>query len=233
MNKTKKTLDERPILYTFLILLIPSLLNGALVLLRAELTDATAILALFYICRLLSLLVGFFGLGCALRACNRGILRSAILYLLVSAGAYGITQLIAAVREILYFVGYEDYLSYALINHLGSALANTILFFLLHGALLILCYFAFFRGKAPLVGELPLFSRRDRRATAAGVATLLLFLYQFIPQLIETIAMFLDEFGPTITQTDIFLIVLGYLFLFLSMFIGYFLLSLVQGYEKQ
>ncbi len=232
-NQIPNTPSERPLLLTFLILLCPAILCGALVLLRAELTNSAVILAIAYICRLLSLLVGFFGLGCAFRAANRGELLRGVAYLAVSAASYGVMQLIAAVREILYFVGYPDYLTDAIIINLGAALGNVFTYFLPYFVVYVIMYLAFFHKKAALTGELPFFSLRDRRALAGLLATAALFFYQFILQLINTLSVFLDEFGPTMTQIDVFYIVADYAFLLLSMLVGYATLNIVQGHIEE
>lgn len=232
-DNTKKPKGDGRASLCFLVALCPAILCGALVLLRAELKNEGAILAISYICRLLTLLVGFFGLGCALRAANRAALKSAALYLLATSGAYLVTQVIAAVREVFYFTEYPDYLASVIFENVGAAIANALLFFLLHLAVLLIVYYRHFRGKAVLSGEYPLFSRRDRRAKAGALATLLLFLYQFIPQIINTVSAFVDEFGPTFTNSDLFYIVADYIFLFLSMLIGYVSLGIVQGYVEE
>ena len=82
-------------------------------------------------------------------------------------------------------------------------------------------------------GELPFFSRRDRRTLAAALATALLFLYQFIPQLLDTLSTIMDEFGPAFTQADLLYTLLNSAFLILSMLLGYMTLGIVQGYEKE
>lgn len=233
MSNTKKMKGDGRTSLCFLVALCPAILCGALVLLRAELKSEGAILAISYICRLLTLLVGFFGLGCALRAANRAELKSAALYLLATSGAYLVTQAIAAVREVFYFIDYPDYLIAAILENIGAAIANALLFFLLHLAVLLIVHYRHFRGKAAVTGELALFSRTDRRARAGALATLLLFLYQFVPQLISTVSAFVDEFGPSFTSSDLFYIAADYLFLFLSMLIGYVSLGIVQGYVEE
>lgn len=233
MDKMKRTRGDSRVFLCFLVALCPAILCGALVLLRAELKAEGAILAISYICRLLTLLVGFFGLGCALRAANRADVKRAVIYLLVTGGAYLITQITAAVREIFYYTDYPDYLVLAAFENVGAAIANALLFFLLHLAVLLIVYFVCFRGKAAAAGELALFSRTDRRAKAGALATLLLFLYQFVPQLINTLSSFLDEFGPSFTSADLFYIIADYLFLFLSMLIGYVALGILQGYVEE
>ena len=223
----------RPALLIFLILFCPAIVCGALVLLRAELTNSGAILAIAYICRLLALLVGFFGLGCAFRAANRGDFFRGFSYLGAASAAYGVMQLVAAGREIVYYIGYPDYLGEAILSNLGAAVGNILVFFLLYAVIYAVFALIFFHKKATVAGELPFFSLRDRRACAGLAATLALFLYQFIPQLINTLSAFLDEFGPTMTSTDIFYIVADYGFLLLSMLAGYATLNIVQGYIEE
>lgn len=237
MNETKhsqKRLSERPLLYAFLVALGPALLCGGLSLLRATLTSAPLVLAISYVCRFLTLLVGFFGLGCALRAANRGAWKYGLLHLAVASGAYAVIQAIAATREIIYINSlYPDDLAYTLFTNIGAALANVIGSFALFAAIYFVAYLAFFRGKRPVTGELPFFSRRDRRTLAAALSTLLLFLYQFIPQLINTLSTLFDEFGPTFTHSDLFYVLLDAAFLILSMLLGYTVLGIVQGHTEE
>ena len=233
MKQATQTPKERPVLFVFLILLCPAILSGALVLLRAEITNTAAILAIAYICRLLSLLVGFFGLGCAFRAANRGEALRGIAYLGVASASYGIMQLVAAVREIFCFANYPDYLADAIIGNLGAAIGNVFFFFLPYFLVYFVLYLIYFRGRAQETGELPFLSFRSRRAAAGMVATIALFLYQFIPQLFNTLSALLDEFGPTMTRTDIFYFVADYGFLILSMLVGYATLNIVQGYAEE
>lgn len=237
MNETKhsqKTLSEHPFLYAFTVALAPALVCGGLSLLRATLTSAPLVLAVSYVCRFLNLLVGFLGLGCALRAANRGAWGRGLLHLAVASGAYAVIQAIATVREIIYINSrYPDDLAYTLFTNIGAALANVAVFFLLFAVIFSVSYLAFFRGKRPQQGDLPFFSRRDRRTLAAALSTLLLFLYQFIPQLISTLSTLFDEFGPTFTRSDLFYVLLDAAFLVLSMLLGYTVLGIVQGHTEE
>ena len=230
----KKKLAEHPVLLCFLVALCPALLCSGLALLRSALENDAVILALSYVCRFLTLIIGFFGLGCSLRAACRADMKRATVYLAVSAAAYAVTQAIVSVPEILYINSiYPDDLGYTIFTNIAAALGNAIGFFLLFFAILFIAYLSLLRGKKLPTGELPFFSRRDRRTLAAALATLLLFLYQFIPQLINTLADLIDEFGPTFTQADIFYLVLEAAFLICSMLLGYITLGIVQGYVKE
>ena len=100
-----------PNLYLLFTLLALAVLNGILVLIRAELQSTTGILVLYYACSLLSLFGTMIGLGASLFYLSRGLSGDACRVLLMTEGISLIPLLTASVRTAF---DYPDYFADAL-----------------------------------------------------------------------------------------------------------------------
>lgn len=217
--------DARRMRRLFFVMLAAALLSCGLLFLRGVTENAVVLYVLFYALSLLSLFIGHVGLGGAFYEIARGRGRYAIFFILLSAACGALPLLAAAVRTAL---PYREYADFALVlwAQIGSALANALVSALIYGFILLLAWFAFFRrtgesGSPCLFGKSPF-------PLANLTATLVFLVYRLLLQIPQTVQ-FVREYWPNVYPGEILSIVLDYVFILLSLALGYGLLFLVEA----
>ncbi len=219
-------LPSREFRHFILILLSSDLLAAILAVLRFSVMSDTIGLVLYYLCSVLTLFPQFAALGGAFFLLGRGDVRRSCLLLLAAAGGLFLSLLITGVRESLLYWDF-DFVS-ALLTQIGAALANTILYAALHFAVLAVVYLLFFRGE-PVSREQPAFFGRGtlpRAGLIAALATLIVKLFSLVPDTID----FFTVYWPNIYDNEIVMIVFDYIFLVLSLFLGYLVAGAAEIY---
>lgn len=220
MNETK---TSRP---KFLLpaLFALALLNSLLVILRAELENTTVILILYYACSLLSLFVTMIGTGAALFYLSKAMKQAACCTLLITNGVSLFPLLTAAVRTaFLYPTDFTE----ALVIECLSAVGNTLLMLAIHLLLLLVCWLLFFKRQS--TPPLPRLSPKKSRLALANLTVVAtLFLYQVIAETIETVD-FLTTYWPNVYRNEIGTMVFSYIYIFVSLALGYFLLYIIEA----
>ncbi len=216
----------------YLLMLGVSMINGGLLLVWSNLTVSDGFtefiaLLLSYLCPLLTLLVGLFSLGGALYAIARHAYKPAWLILLVGGGCELLVQVIAALRNSLLYHqnGYD--LASSLLSLLLSALINSLLSLALHATATFGGWFFFLHGKDTYRGTPKLLSKTDTLCHASLLAVGLLFLYRLALQIIDTVN-YVAKYTPNIGGDEIAMIVFDYVFLLVSIVLGYAVTNAVQ-----
>lgn len=216
MQKNNNPLS--PFAKAVLILFGVALVNGALLLVRAALSDSASffIQVLYYFCRLLSLFTEVAGIGGAILYLSQRETKNACLFLLAGAGASGLTLLIAAVREAFEFIDYD--LVGALGAYIGAAIVNFLLVLLVDVAILFFVWLIFLR-RAPL----SLISLKP----ACVVVMIVLTVYQLFSMVPDTVG-FITDYYPNIYLVEILSIIFDYVFLAASAVLGYMIIRITQ-----
>lgn len=210
--------NRSPFIPLLLAMLVPAVLGGVLVLVRAALppTAATAILVLSYACSLLSLFATMVGLGAALFYLSRKQAGMACRMVWLTEGVTLLPLLVAAVRTA---IDYPADLATALTIEILSALGNTLLMAALHFLLLLLCWALFFR-KGSAIGTPRLSPVRNRLGLASLTVVGALFLYQAVAETVEAVN-FISTYWPNVYRNEIASIVFTYVYLVVTLFLGY------------
>ena len=217
--------QRSPFLPLFAVLLAMAVLNGALVLVRAEMTSTTAILVLYYACSLLSLFGTMIFLGAALFYLSRQMAGISCRILLLGEVISLIPLLAAAVRTAF---DYPDYFTDTLVTEILMALGNTILMMGIHLALLLLSHLLYFR-KAPAFGMPRISLRHTRQGLANFTVVSVLFVYQIVAETITTVD-FVTTYWPNVYRNEIASIVFSYIYIVISLLLGYFIQYLTQAF---
>lgn len=220
-----------------LCLCLLALSAGGLTVLGSCITDETALLGisadtwvllLKYLCSFLTLFVIFAGFGAAEYYLAYGHGRAAAGAMGIALGAYFVSLLIAAFLSAHPYAAYGgDVWAAQFALQLGTALLNILLFALLCYAVLLLVYLLFFRNRRRPDLALRTFSHRDPLCRAGIVTAALVLVYQLVGQIIDTLS-FVEEYWPNIYQNEIVSIVVDYLLLVGSVFLGYLIRHVVQ-----
>lgn len=220
MNETKTS----PLNFLVPALFGLALLNSLLLILRAALENVTATLILYYACSLLSLFVTMVGMGAAMFYLSKMMCSAACRMLLITEGASLLPLLVAAVRTAF---AYPDYFTDALVIECLSAFGNTLLMLAIHLFLLLLCWLLFFKRQS--TPPLPQLSPKKSRLALANLTVVaVLFVYQVIAETIETVD-FLTTYWPNVYRNEIGTIIFSYLYILVSLALGYFLLYITEA----
>lgn len=198
-----------------LIILGINLLAGVLSLLRLIALPDVVLLAITYLCQLLTLAAQFIAIGGALHCLARGCKKTSFLYLLLAIGGFLFALLIAGVAESFLYL---DVLT-VLLSQIASSLVNSLLYFLLYGGLLILVWLLIFKRKnntapPPFFGSHPI--THSSLLISGG-----LLLAKLAFQIADTVS-FIDTYWPSIYTNEIISLVLDYIFLVVSALVGHF-----------
>lgn len=206
---------------------VAALVAAALVVAVSFVTDGTVYLVLQYACSLVSLFIGFAGLGAGFYYLAYGKAKDARLSVWIAGGATFLTQLAAAIVGTLPYAGAESYdFNGALIAQLTSAVLNVLLTLALHFAILFFAWLLFFRGKRP---DWPVrfFFPRDPLTRANLLTAAVILIYQLIGQIGKTMA-FLDTYWPNIYPNERAMLIFEYVFLLMSILLGYTIAHMTQ-----
>ena len=219
MINTKK--DLSPFLKMALILFGAAILNGIFVLICAAFPHAVVVSILYYLCRLLSLFVEAAGIGGALLYLSRRQLKAAVQFLLVGAGASGLTLLIAAVREAFEYI--EIDLAGALGAHIGAAIVNFLIVLLLDTTILLFVWIIFLRKPTYTAAVL-----KPASLTVMAILTA----YQLLSMVPDSVT-FITSYYPNIYPVEIFSMIFDYVFLFASAILGYMIIRITHAFLSE
>lgn len=208
-----------------LVLLLLGALSGALSVARYLFPVGTFSLIVYYLCQLLTLFIGFLGLGAGFFFLAHRAYRTAARYPALAGAGLFLSLLIAGVTESFNYIdyGFGD----ALVIQIGAAIINTGIYMLLYYAILLIAYLLFFRNVPKKHGAIAFF---HGRIAAAGALMAGILLLTKLPGEIADTLDFVDVYWPNIASSEIAMMVFDYIFLALSLFLGYLSCSLAAMY---
>ena len=201
-----------------ILLYAAALVSGICVVICAIFPYDILLNVLYYFCRLLSLFIEAAGIGGAIFYLSERKAKTGTRFLLTATGASGLTLLIAAVCEAFVYVEY-DFVG-ALGAYIGAAILNYLIVLLLDLSILFFVWIIFFRRQeiSPSVYK------------PCGIAVMvILTVYQLFSMVPDTVS-FISDYYPNIYPVEIFSIVLDYVFLLASSFLGYMMIRVTQLY---
>lgn len=215
LNNVKKQ-PRIPLSFILLLLGIDAL-AGILAVLRLADPGDFFILAISYLCQLLTLSAQFLGVGAALRFLASRQMKHSLLCLLLAALGHLLTLLIAGVTESFLYLDTVT----VLIAQISSAIVNSALYFCFYVLLLLGAYFFCFRRlREPCLTPPPFFGKHPVTVTsccfAAGI-----FVVELVFQIITTVE-FVDTYWPSIYTNEIVSLVIDYIFILLSAVLAHF-----------
>ncbi len=215
---------EKPRAGLYLLITAATLLTSGLLAWRTLSTNVTVILVLNYLAKLLVLLIGLSGLGLAYPPARKREWRSVIASFAVTAGAYLFIQAVAAVCTAFAYIEYGFDVTLAI--ELGTAFTNTLFQLLLHVTVFLFVFLIVFLKRT--TDEEPLlFSLRPPLSRANLLSVGVLFLFQ-LAELIADTVVFIMDYYPNIYPNEIITMIFDFVFLILSMMIGYVALYAIE-----
>ncbi len=215
---------KKPIPYRFLLPLLfcPALFNCLLLILSDFITSAPLYSVVYYVCRLLSLFVLMAGAGAALFYLSKLRGCDACLLLAWTEAASFIPQIVAVIYTAL---DYPNDLATAITFEMLGAIGNALVMAALHYILLFLGYLLLFHRFGAQT-QPPRFLH-DRMSLASLIFIGPLWLYQLIMQTIEVVDFFNN--WQYIYPSEVGMIIFEYIFVSLSIFLGYLLHYITQS----
>ncbi len=215
---------EKPRAALYIAVGAATLLASGLLLWRTFSANTAVIFFLNYFTKLLVLMIGLAGLGLAYTALAARRKSGIGLAFLVSTGGYLFMQIVAAFCTALAYMDYDFDVTLAVA--IGSAFTNTLFQLLLHATVFLFVFLlVFFRKEMP---HSPLlFGWRNRYARANLLSVGVLFIFQLAELIADTVN-FILAYAPNIYPGEIASMVFEFVFLILSMLLGYVALYAVE-----
>ena len=200
-----------------LILLGIDALAGALAALRLTGLPDFFLLAISYLCQLLTFGAQFLGVGAALHFLTVRDRKHSFLCLLLAAGGQLLTLLIAGVTESFLYLGFD--FANALLSQILSAIVNAIFYLAVYTVLLACAYLLCLRRAIPCDAPPPLFGRHPVVLASVLISSVVLAA-KLTLQIWDTV-IFIDTYWPSIYASETVTLVLDYVFLLVSAVIGH------------
>ena len=215
LDNMKKQCIPRPFV---LLLLGINLLAGALAALRLFSLPDFFLLAISYLCQLLTLASQFLGIGAALHFLVKRQKKLSFLCLLLAACGHLLTLLIAGVTESFLYLDVAT----VLLAQISSAIFNSALYLAFYVLLLAGSHFFWFRQAKTPCTTVPRFFGAHPVTAASLFFASAIFTAKLVFLIIDTVE-FVDTYWPSIYTSEIVSLTIDYVFVLLSAIIGHFI----------